>query len=78
MEIFNETHPELLEGEMFLSNQFGLSENAQQNPFFVRLQYPSKRFGIIAYQRNGVKLKNAQPVFILISDYDEYMNRKKS
>lgn len=53
-EDFNKTHPELQEGEVFLTNAAPID--------WDKIVYESKRKGDIAYMINGTPLKEGNPV----------------
>lgn len=61
---FNETHPELMEGEMFLHNVFG-------NDDWESLRYKTKRLGIQAYTREGVPLRDPRPAFVQRTEFEK-------
>ena len=67
-------HPEIEEGEMFLTN---VSEH-EINEFLSHCKYDSKRIGKIAYDINsGEKTMGFLPVFISKEEYEEFKDRKK-
>jgi len=63
----DETHPELREGEMFLTNC--------TIPDYVRIGWKTKRIGRQAYTIDGEKLKVLIPVFVQKEEYDEGMKK---
>lgn len=64
---FNECHPEIKKGEMFLSN------TTLEDYHCIR--WMSKRKGITAYTINGKVIKGMFPVFVQKQEYDEGMKR---
>jgi len=64
---YNETHPELKEGEMFLSN----------NSFeeYTHIGWKTKRLGIQAYTIDGEELTVLRPVFVRNEEYEEGMKK---
>jgi len=62
---YNETHPELEEGEMFLTN------SSFDNYIFIR--WKTKRQGIQAYTIDGKELTMLKPVFVQKEEYEEGM-----
>lgn len=69
---FNETHPELRDGEIFLTNFYKGDDKS-----FYRIGYNTKRIGNIAYTVNGEIAKYTFPVFIQKKEYDEVQNKIK-
>ena len=66
---FNETHPELQVGEMFLTNvtkSFGYI-----NPNYNLIGYKSKRKGNVAFTIFGKIINDTYPVFIKISEFNK-------
>jgi hypothetical protein len=59
---FNERHPELQAGEMWLANDVG-SANYERNPHF-EYGYETARLGEVAYHRDGRRLEGYRPVFV--------------
>jgi hypothetical protein len=66
---YNETHPELREGEMFLSNYM------LDNFDFKRIGWHSKRKGRQAYDVEGTELTGYIPVFVQKEEYDTGMRK---
>lgn len=62
-ESYNETHPELRKGEMFLTN--GVLET------YVQIGWKTKRRGRRAYSKKGEPLLEYRPVFVQRSEYEE-------
>ena len=64
---YNTTHPELQEGEMFLSN---MNENG-----FRSTRWNTKRRGEVAFDvhRNVIKHSDLFPVFVQKEEYDAGM-----
>ena len=60
---YNETHPELREGEMFLTNT--------TNEDYVKIGWISKRRGNHAYTIHGTEIKWYAPVFVQKKEYEE-------
>ena len=59
-----ESHPELREGEIFLSNV--------DDEHYPRIKWKTKRRGIVAYDRDGniiEKRKGLRPVFVQADEY---------
>ena len=69
---FNAEHPELEDGEMFLSNT---NEEGYQ-----RIRWKTKRRGEVAYNIDGIIIDkqsiNLFPVFVQKQEYDEGMEMK--
>ena len=65
---YNETHPELREGEMFLTNTL-------DNYDYMRIGWHSKRRGRQAYSIHGEELTRGIPVFVQRSEYEEGMKK---
>ena len=55
MNITNKYHPELKEGEVFLTNT--------DNPEMTNIGWKSKRLGRVAYDIHGLIVKGLYPVF---------------
>ena len=66
---YNTTHPELQDGEKFLSN-----ENEES---FRRIGWKTKRSGNEAYDVRGNVVKYLFPVFVQKDEYDEGMKAKE-
>lgn len=61
----NDNHPELLEGEMFVTNT--------ANPEMTGVYWNTKRLGKVAYDIKGVMVQGLYPVFRLKSEgFTEY------
>jgi hypothetical protein len=60
---YNETHPELKEGEMFLFS--GVSET------YDPLKWNTKRMGAVAHTPRGVPLPKYSHVFVQRKEYEE-------
>lgn len=60
---YNERHPELEVGEMFLTNC--------EWEVYNSLKWISKRRGGVAYTASGVPRPGYRPVFVLRSEYEE-------
>jgi len=72
---FNENHPELKEGEMFLMND---EENSEALVTYNSLQYKSKRFGTIAYSDDGNVLdKKIRPIFVNKEEFKQHFQNLK-
>ena len=59
----NKNHPELKEGEVFLTNT--------ANPEMTNIGWESKRLGVVAYDIHGLIVKGLYPVF---KNKDEHFN----
>lgn len=70
---FNTTHPELEEGEMFLTNLYILDDKV-----FNSIGYNTKRKGNIGYTVDGEVSKNSYPIFVQKKEYDEVQMKFKS
>ena len=68
---FNETHPELLDGEMFLTNIHKYDDES----VYRSIGYNTKRKGNIAYTIDGEISKSSFPVFINKKEYDEVQKK---
>ena len=68
---FNETHPELLDGEMFLTNIYKYNNELH----YYSIGYNTKRKGNIAYTTDGEISKHSFPVFIDKKEYDEVQKK---
>ena len=64
---YNETHPELKEGEMFLTNSMPDD--------YIRIGWKTKRKGIQAYTIDGEKIQLLAPVFVQKEEYEEGMRK---
>lgn len=64
---YNETHPELEEGEMFLTNCTWDE--------YIRIGWQTKRKGRKAYSRQGKGLFGLSPVFVHRKEYEEGMKK---
>ena len=53
--MFNETHPELRDGEIFVTNT--------ANPEMTNIGWKTKRIGNTAYSINGLIVSGLRPVF---------------
>lgn len=62
-EDYNETHPELSEGEVFLFN--GVSKT------YDPLKWDTKRMGAVAYTSRGAVLPKYRPIFAQRKEYEE-------
>ncbi|MBE9592839.1 MAG: hypothetical protein IMF19_05105 [Proteobacteria bacterium] len=60
---YNERHPELEVGEMFLTHC--------RSEDYIEIGWISKRMGVVAYTPRGVPLPKYRPVFVLRSEYEE-------
>ena len=58
---FNETHPELREGEVFITNS---------DTGGAKVGWKSKRVGEHAYSITGVYISNLRPIFALQSEVE--------
>jgi len=67
---YNTKHPELEDGEMFLSNMLKAE--------YYRVRWNTKRRGSVAYNENGNIIKGYVPVFVQKQEYDERMRRYKA
>lgn len=67
---FNTTHPEIRDGEMFLTNCFGVSSDS-----YREIEWRTKRKGKVAYTIRGKPIENVYPVFIQIKEYDDSQRR---
>ena len=66
---FNQTHPELREGEIFLCNVGGNFDVFRDrfmpiHEVFDSIGWKSKRIGSVAYTRDGKPIKNMRPIFV--------------
>lgn len=68
----NENHPELQEGEAFLTN---VSEN-ERFRLWSNLPYEHKRVGEIAYDTDGNPMKNMHPVFVSRAELEKITRKK--
>ena len=77
---FNDKHPELLSGEMFLQNVINpklLISRELTKDFpaldFENIKFLSKRMGKIAYDEKGNRLTFSRPVFVnrIMSELEE-------
>lgn len=60
---FNQNHPELMTGEMFLTN------SASND--FRHIGHKTKRVGLIAYDIYGNVVSGLKPVFVQKQEYEE-------
>lgn len=70
---FNEKHPELREGEMFLTNC--------DKRVYQSISWRSKRKGMTAYTIHGEIIKSSYrffPVFVQKQEYDEDMKKYRN
>ena len=73
----NTTHPELEEGEVFITNVVKAdSKDYLHAPFdgwskYSDIGWETKRAGTIAYTIGGKIIKNAYPVFIQLKEYED-------
>ena len=65
---YNETHPELKEGEMFLTNS--------PPDGYINIGWETKRMGRQAYTIYGEELSGFTPVFIQKKEYEEGMKKR--
>lgn len=75
---FNDTHPELKEGEVFVTNSFLSEEGVCSQPgddSHFSLQLNTKRVGHTAYDINGKRIQGAVPVFAKKDEYEENKHR---
>lgn len=63
----NKNHPELKEGEMWLSNGVNL----------YKIGYKTKRMGGLAFNKYGEIITELHPIFVQISEYNEVQNAYK-
>ena len=63
----NKKHPELEEGEIFLTNS--------SYEDYPKLIWETKRQGIIAYDINGKSVKGLFPIFVQKKEYDNGMKK---
>jgi hypothetical protein len=74
MKNFNDTHPELQEGEVFLMNLLNFKEGdsdfmlREDEETYRNLPYRSKRVGTNAYTTKGEPMPDSIPVFVLKSE----------
>lgn len=61
----NKEHPELLEGEMFLTN-ITIDQ-------YYTIGFKTKRHGNTAYSKTGYVVGRLVPVFVQKKEYDEHM-----
>jgi hypothetical protein len=66
---YNETHPELEEGEMLLTNCVFET--------YALLKWTTKRWGAVAYTSRGVPLHKYRPVFVQRKEYEEGKNKNE-
>ncbi len=64
MQKFNKTHPELREGEVFLTN-------VDDTEDYSYISWKSKRKGYVAYSKSGEILEYMRPIFVEKSELDE-------
>ena len=70
---FNTTHPEIRDGEMFITNcGFGMSSDS-----YRKIGWRTKRKGEVAYTIRGKPIENTYPVFIQIKEYEESQRRSR-
>jgi hypothetical protein len=62
---YNKTHPELRDGEMFLTNCV--------EETYDPIGWNTKRMGAVAYTTGGVPLPKYRPVFVQRKEYEEVM-----
>lgn len=75
---FNETHPELEEDEVFVTNSFLSGEGFCSQPGYdahLSLRLKTKRIGHTAYDINGKRIQGAVPVFAKKDEYEKSKNR---
>lgn len=65
----NQKHPELKDGELFLSNTNGDAKN---------IPYKSKRFGSVAYDIDGNIIPGSRPIFVLEDEYKEHVKQSRN
>lgn len=68
---FNDTHPELLPGEMWLNNYWPEDRNNRENVWVP--QGKTIRFGLTAYGFYGQVVPDAKPVFIQKDEHEQRM-----
>ncbi|MBC7471887.1 MAG: hypothetical protein H7196_01275 [candidate division SR1 bacterium] len=66
---YNDHHPELREGEMFLTNLYAGYYKGVDEQHFHEIQYKTARLGWKAYDHKGNYLFNTQPVFVKKWEY---------
>lgn len=71
---FNDTHPELREGEVFLFNASDIPPYPDEDPF-VLCRLETKRLGTVAYKKDGTPLLNTRPVFGMKWEVDTQSSR---
>jgi hypothetical protein len=70
---FNDNHPELRKGEIFLANIYVGYNPGIDDQKFGEIKYKSARLGWTSYDVEGNYLSNFQPVFVRKWDY--YFNQ---
>lgn len=66
---YNNTHPEMEEGEMFLTNCVRADYD------YARIGWKTKRRGLQSYTVSGEALKGYAPVFVKKEEYDKGMRK---
>lgn len=72
---FNQNHPELMEGKMFLANLVHTSKT-DFNGEFNAVPWKSKRLGNKSFTWDGKPLEQCRPVFMQRSDFEEFYTKR--
>lgn len=64
-------HPELLEGEVWLTNVFPMLDGLERTDSFRAIRWRTKRRGNTAYDANGSPVPGAYPVFVMEAELAE-------
>lgn len=65
----NENHPELLKGEIFLTN-ISIGD-------YHIVGIKTKRCGVLAYSKEGDVINGLVPVFVMKKEYDKHIEEAK-
>lgn len=71
---FNNSHPELKDGELFAINH---NPNGSAMINFDNLPYETKRLGEVAYDDSGNVIPGLKPVFASRTEFENHLNRAK-
>ena len=72
---FNHKHPELREGEIWLSNVLKEYNSSRRTKCYDDFTYKSKRLGKQAYDIHGNLIEEASPVFISKAEHQERVKK---
>lgn len=61
---FNRNHPELQEGEVFITNA-GANDTS-----WHQMIWKTKRMGNVAYSKHGEQMPSLRPIFVQISELE--------